>query len=110
MARRASNSAPSTLAFPRGCWSRLVWFTLLPLNALLFITVPDCKRDRWRKWFPLTFLMSTLYISVVSYLLVWTITIIGFTLNISDTVMGLTFLSIGVTLPDVIASLLVVRR
>lgn len=34
----------------------------------------------------------------------------GFTLGVSDTVMGLTFLSIGVTLPDVIASLLVVRR
>ncbi|KAL3197613.1 hypothetical protein MRX96_053884, partial [Rhipicephalus microplus] len=33
-----------------------------------------------------------------------------FTLGVPDNVMGLTFLSIGVTLPDVVASLLVVRR
>lgn len=110
MARRASAPASSALAPPRGLWSRLGWLVLLPLNAVLFITVPDCKLNRWRSWFPLTFLVSTAYISFLSYLLVWTITIIGFTLGVSDTVMGLTFLSIGVTLPDVIASLLVVRR
>lgn len=109
MARRAGSPASSALAPPRGCFSRLLWFVLLPLNALLFITVPDCKRTRWRNWFPLTFLMSTVHISVFSYLLVWTITIIGFTLGVPDNVMGLTFLSIGVTLPDVVASLLVVR-
>lgn len=105
MARRAASSA---LAPPRGGFSRLLWLVLLPLNTLLFITVPDCKRHR--SWFPLTFLMSTVHISLFSYLLVWTITIIGFTLGVSDNVMGLTFLSIGVTLPDVVASLLVVRR
>ncbi|XP_065296691.1 probable sodium/potassium/calcium exchanger CG1090 isoform X2 [Dermacentor albipictus] len=110
MARRANAPASLALAPPRGCFPRLLWLVLLPLNTLLFFTVPDCKRDRWRNWFPLTFLMSTVYISVFSYLLVWIITIIGFTLDISDTVMGLTFLSIGVTLPDVVASLLVVRR
>ncbi|XP_075533174.1 putative sodium/potassium/calcium exchanger CG1090 isoform X2 [Dermacentor variabilis] len=110
MARRANVPASSALAPPRGCFPRLLWLVLLPLNTLLFFTVPDCKRNRWRNWFPLTFLMSTVYISVFSYLLVWIITIIGFTLDISDTVMGLTFLSIGVTLPDVVASLLVVRR
>lgn len=110
MARRASAPASAALAPPRGFRSRLGWLVLMPLNVLLFVSVPDCKLNRWRSWFPLTFIMSTAYISLLSYLLVWTITIIGFTLGISDTVMGLTFLSVGVTLPDVIASLLVVRR
>ncbi|CAN8023957.1 unnamed protein product, partial [Ixodes persulcatus] len=106
-------SSPSSLRPPQGALSRLLWLLLLPLTVLLHFTVPDCKQDRWRKWFAVTFVVSTLHISVLSYLLVWTITIIGecrFTLRIADTVMGLTFLSIGVTLPDVIASLLVVRR
>lgn len=112
MARRASApaSSVSSLRPPQGALSRLLWLLLLPLTVLLHFTVPDCKQERWRKWFAVTFVMSTLHISVFSYLLVWTITIIGFTLRISDTVMGLTFLSVGVTLPDVIASLLVVRR
>nr|XP_037282491.1 probable sodium/potassium/calcium exchanger CG1090 isoform X1 [Rhipicephalus microplus] len=105
MARRAASSA---LVPPRGGFSWILWLVLLPINTLLFITVPDCKRHR--NWFPLTFLMSTAHISIFSYLLVWTITIIGFTLGVPDNVMGLTFLSIGVTLPDVVASLLVVRR
>ncbi|KAG0413653.1 hypothetical protein HPB47_009209 [Ixodes persulcatus] len=112
VARRAGVpiSSPSSLRPPQGALSRLLWLLLLPLTVLLHFTVPDCKQDRWRKWFAVTFVVSTLHISVLSYLLVWTITIIGFTLRIADTVMGLTFLSIGVTLPDVIASLLVVRR
>ncbi|KFM67147.1 putative sodium/potassium/calcium exchanger, partial [Stegodyphus mimosarum] len=37
------------------------------------------------------------------------ITIIGYTLHIRDTIMGLTFLAAGASIPDAISSLLVVR-
>ncbi|CAN7990667.1 unnamed protein product [Ixodes hexagonus] len=77
---RSSNGPASSVCSlkpPQGALNRLAWLLLLPLTVLLHFTVPDCKQDRWRKWFGVTFVMSTLHISVFSYLLVWTITIIG---------------------------------
>ncbi|OQR79459.1 sodium/potassium/calcium exchanger-like [Tropilaelaps mercedesae] len=100
----------SPLRPPRNQVLRIFWLLYLPFTLLFFLTIPNCQRKNCRKWFVATFIMSTLYITLASYLLVWMITIIGFTLHISDTVMGLTFLSIGVTLPDIVSSLLVVRK
>lgn len=95
---------------PESCSRFALWIISLPLTALCYITIPDCRKTRWKKWYIVTFLMSCLWIAVLSYILVWMITIIGFTLSIPDTVMGLTFLAAGVSVPDAIASLLVVRN
>ncbi|XP_018497738.1 sodium/potassium/calcium exchanger 5 [Galendromus occidentalis] len=100
----------ATLRPPRNHFLKVLWLLYLPFTLVFYFTIPDCQRKDRRKYFVLTFIISTLYISVASYLLVWMITIIGFTLSVSDTVMGLTFLAIGVTLPDIVSSLLVVRK
>ncbi|GFO16432.1 sodium/potassium/calcium exchanger [Plakobranchus ocellatus] len=94
---------------PRGRCAYFIWFMSLPLNALMFITIPDCRRDSMRKWFLVTFLMSLVWLSLFSFLMVWMITIIGFTVNIPDSVMSLTFVAFGVSLPDVVASVLVIK-
>uniref|UniRef100_A0A646QFR9 Sodium/potassium/calcium exchanger n=1 Tax=Hemiscolopendra marginata TaxID=943146 RepID=A0A646QFR9_9MYRI len=100
----------SAFEMPHGARRQFMWFLSLPLNFICYITVPDCRKPRWRKWFIITFIMSLVWISIFSYVLVWMITIIGFTLAIPDTVMGLTFLAAGVSVPDAISSLLVVRE
>ncbi|XP_023932130.1 probable sodium/potassium/calcium exchanger CG1090 [Lingula anatina] len=100
---------PHPFKIPEGHCGRFLWVCSLPLNVFLFITVPDCRRENWKKWFMVTFIMSMVWISAYSYLLVWMITIIGYTLNIPDTMMSITFLAAGVSVPDAIASLLVVR-
>ena len=41
--------------------------------------------------------------------MVWMITVIGFTLNIPDTVMGLTFVAAGVSLPDALGGIAVAK-
>ena len=43
-----------------------------------------------------SFLISVVWICLYSYVMVWMITVIGFTLGIPDTVMGLTFIAAGV--------------
>ncbi|XP_012939885.1 probable sodium/potassium/calcium exchanger CG1090 [Aplysia californica] len=87
----------------------MLWAASLPLCVLMYVTVPDCRRERLRKWFLLTFVMSLVWLSVFSFLMVWMITIIGYTLSIPDSVMSLTFVAFGVSLPDVVASVLVIR-
>lgn len=88
----------------------LLWVISFPLLLACYFTIPDCRKPRWQKWYFLTFLNSCIWIGFLSYILVWMITIIGFTFQIPDTVMGLTLLAAGVSVPDAISSLLVVRN
>uniref|UniRef100_A0A8C9SMP0 Solute carrier family 24 member 3 n=1 Tax=Scleropages formosus TaxID=113540 RepID=A0A8C9SMP0_SCLFO len=93
----------------RSC-DKLQWLLSWPLCLLLFLTVPNCTSPRWQRCFVLTFLTSTLWIAAFSYVMVWMVTIIGFTLGIPDVIMGITFLAAGTSVPDCMASLTVVRQ
>lgn len=42
--------------------------------------------------------------------MVWMVTVIGYTFGISDSVMGITFLAAGNSVPDALSSVLVVRQ
>ncbi|KAG7270033.1 hypothetical protein CRUP_036860, partial [Coryphaenoides rupestris] len=100
----------SVFAVPESDVKRIFWVLSLPLIVLLFLTVPDCRRGFWKQWFMVTFLMSAVWISAFTYLLVWMVTIVGETLGIPDTVMGLTLLAAGTSIPDTIASVMVARE
>uniref|UniRef100_A0A3B4CTI3 Sodium/calcium exchanger membrane region domain-containing protein n=1 Tax=Pygocentrus nattereri TaxID=42514 RepID=A0A3B4CTI3_PYGNA len=86
------------------------WMFSWPLSCLLYCTVPNCVLPRWERWFMVTFVVSTLWIAVFSYLMVWMVTIISFTLDIPDVIMGITFLAAGTSVPDCMASLIVARQ
>uniref|UniRef100_A0A3B4B7B7 Sodium/calcium exchanger membrane region domain-containing protein n=1 Tax=Periophthalmus magnuspinnatus TaxID=409849 RepID=A0A3B4B7B7_9GOBI len=93
-----------------GCGARVKWVTTWPLGVLLYCTVPNCLQPRWHRWFMVTFVASTLWIAVFSYLMVWMVTIISSTLDIPDYIMGITFLAAGTSVPDCMASLIVARQ
>ena len=56
---------------------RIVWAVCLPLRASAYYTMPNCRLEKWRTWFLVSFFMSMLWISIFSYVMVWMITIIG---------------------------------
>ncbi|XP_078659023.1 sodium/potassium/calcium exchanger 5-like [Branchiostoma floridae x Branchiostoma belcheri] len=93
----------SVLAVPESTASRLLWAVSLPLTVPMYLTVPDCRRKRWKNWFLLTFFMSMVWSTVFSYLLIWMVTVIGFTMGASDTLMGITLLGAGTSVPDLVA-------
>jgi hypothetical protein len=72
--------------------------------------MPDCRAEQYRNWYPFTFFMSMMWISFYSYFMVWMITVIGTTLGIPDTVMGLTFVAAGVSVPDALSSIAVIKE
>lgn len=86
------------------------WYIVFPIHYLSQATMPDCKTDKYRNWYPATFAISMIWISFYSYIMVWMITIIGHTFGIPDTVMGLTFVAAGVSVPDALSSLAVVKE
>lgn len=59
------------LLFTGGCCARVKWVITWPLGLLLYCTVPNCVQPRWHRWFMVTFVASTLWIAVFSYLMVW---------------------------------------
>ncbi|KAL0994098.1 hypothetical protein UPYG_G00117730 [Umbra pygmaea] len=98
------------LHWPGGCCARVKWLISWPLGLLLYCTVPNCVFPRWSRWFMVTFLASTLWIAIFSYLMVWMVTVISYTLDIPDYIMGITFLAAGTSVPDCMASLIVARQ
>ncbi|XP_006632777.1 sodium/potassium/calcium exchanger 4 isoform X2 [Lepisosteus oculatus] len=100
----------SPFSVPNGCMDTTKWLISWPVLLLLYFTVPNCSKPRWEKFFMLSFSLSTLWIAIFSYIMVWMVTIIGYTLGIPDVIMGITFLAAGTSVPDCIASLIVARQ
>ncbi|XP_066271890.1 sodium/potassium/calcium exchanger 5-like [Branchiostoma lanceolatum] len=84
-------------------WDRRAWWCIcLPIYLPLYLTIPDCRRERWHDWFALALLMCMLYIIGYCYVIIWMSTITGNTLGMSDDLMGLTTLGVGTSLPDIV--------
>lgn len=86
------------------------WAVVYPIHYMCRLTIPDCRTDKYRNWYAFTFIVSMVWISFYSYFMVWMITIIGSTLGIPDTVMGLTFVAAGVSVPDALSSIAVIKE
>ncbi|KAF4083634.1 hypothetical protein AMELA_G00118950 [Ameiurus melas] len=104
------NELSSPFTIPGGAMNRVKFIISWPILLLLYFTVPNCGKPRWENFFMLSFFLSTLWIAVFSYFMVWMVTVIGYTLGIPDVIMGITFLAAGTSVPDCIASLIVARQ
>uniref|UniRef100_A0A8C1G501 Solute carrier family 24 member 3 n=1 Tax=Cyprinus carpio TaxID=7962 RepID=A0A8C1G501_CYPCA len=93
-----------------GGFNKLKWLLAWPLSLLLFLTVPNCATPRWERWYMVSFVISTLWIAFFSYIMVWMVTVIGYTMGVPDVIMGITFLAAGTSVPDCLASLIVARQ
>lgn len=105
------DEAPKELLdIPESDLGKVAWFFSLPVYTVFFITIPDIRRRQCRSYNTLTFVMSIVWIGFLTYILIWMVTIIGFTFSIPDSVMGLTFIAFGSSVPDALASILVARQ
>ncbi|XP_078090380.1 sodium/potassium/calcium exchanger 4 isoform X2 [Mustelus asterias] len=100
----------SPFSLPGGYLNKMKWLSSWPVLFVLFFTIPNCAKPRWENFFMLTFFMSTVWIAVFSYFMVWMVTVTGYTLGIPDIIMGITFLAAGTSVPDCMASLIVARQ
>lgn len=84
------------------------WVFTWPISFLLYMTTPDCRK--YPRLFVFTFIMCIIWIGSTSYMVAWLITVIGDTLNIPDSVMGLTFLAAGTSVPEAVSSVIVTNQ
>ena len=87
-------------------WSVYTW----PITFLLSITIPDCRKNHFRPYYPFTFFMCIIWIGASSYLNAWMMSVIGDTIGVPDSVMGLTVLAAGGCLPEAFSSIIMARK
>ncbi|XP_028407139.1 sodium/potassium/calcium exchanger 3-like isoform X2 [Dendronephthya gigantea] len=95
---------------PSGKCQKLCWCLALPLNICFYFTIPDVRKPKCKKWYPLSFFVCIIWIAVTSYILVWMVTLVGYTFGVPDTIMGLTLVAFGSSVPDCISSLVVAKK
>uniref|UniRef100_A0A3B3UP30 Sodium/potassium/calcium exchanger 1 n=1 Tax=Poecilia latipinna TaxID=48699 RepID=A0A3B3UP30_9TELE len=101
---------PLSLQWPDTPRKQITYLFLLPIVFPLWLTVPDVRNQKSRKFFVLTFLGSIMWIAIFSYLMVWWAHQVGETIGISEEIMGLTILAAGTSIPDLITSVIVARK
>ncbi|XP_030587247.1 sodium/potassium/calcium exchanger 1 isoform X2 [Archocentrus centrarchus] len=101
---------PLSLEWPDTRRKQATYLFLLPIVFPLWLTIPDVRNPKSRKFFVVTFLGSILWIAIFSYLMVWWAHQVGETIGISEEIMGLTILAAGTSIPDLITSVIVARK
>lgn len=97
-------------SWPSSTCEKIWWVVTWPISLVLLITIPDCRRSKLRSWYPVTFIMCVIWIATSSYIVGWVITIIGDTFKIPDSIMGLTFLAAGMSVPEAVSSVIVANQ
>lgn len=111
-APKEGNEEPSktedTSDFITSKWAKCILTVVeFPLTVLTFFTIPDCRK--YKNLFPVTFMMSLCWLAMLSYVMVWMVCVIGVTFGIPDSVMGITLLAAGASVPDTYSSVQVGR-
>lgn len=101
---------PLSLEWPDTKRKQITYLFLLPIVVPLWLTVPDVRSPKSRRYFVFTFLGSIMWIAIFSYLMVWWAHQVGETIGISEEIMGLTILAAGTSIPDLITSVIVARK
>jgi len=100
---------PVTSGLKGGIINKILCVLSMPLTICMFLTIPDPNNKKMKKFFPLAFLGSLVWIIVFSYLMVWWATEVCIFTGMSDATMGITFLAAGTSVPDLITSVLVAK-
>jgi Ca2+/Na+ antiporter len=99
-----------SLEWPSGIRAQLLFLFLLPLVGALIATVPDVRKPEKKKYFPISFFLSIIWIGIYSFFMVEWAALIGDSLGIPPAVMGVTFLAAGTSIPDLMTSVIVARQ
>ncbi|XP_030379209.1 sodium/potassium/calcium exchanger 3 isoform X2 [Scaptodrosophila lebanonensis] len=81
------------------------WIIKYPCALILALTIPSV-----RTFYFLTMLMAIIWIGATCYLLTWFLTVIGYNIGIPDTLMGLTVLAAGTSVPEAISSYILTKK
>lgn len=86
-----------------------LWYIVYPVHYLCRLTIPNVRTENYRSWYPISFIVSLLWIGFYSYFNVWMVLLIGETMRINSTILGLTLVAAALAIPDVVNSLIILK-
>ncbi|KAK3926778.1 Sodium/potassium/calcium exchanger 5 [Frankliniella fusca] len=92
--------------FSERFWLVVTW----PVSFALAHTIIDSKKPKMRPFFFLTFILCVVWIALAAYVVSWMLAVIGNTLGISDSVMGITLLAAGGSTPEAVSAIIMSRK
>jgi len=95
---------------PEDAAGKVKWLFLLPYTFGMWATIPNCGKEGKDHLFGVTFAMSIAWIGFISYFMVWMATLLGETIGIRESIMGITLIAAGTSIPDLISSVIVARQ
>lgn len=95
---------PPKDSLPRTIFWYYTWLIRLILNC----TMVNVKK--YPKWYPYTFVMSIVWIGIISYLVFFMMIIVAYTFSIPESVMGVTVFAIGGCAPELITGFIMAKR
>lgn len=100
----------SIFAYPHSAsrFMKFWWIFVFPIKLVLRMIIPHPMR--YRRLYPVSFIMCILTIGANAYLIVWMLTAFGVAIHVPTIVMGLTFLAAGSTMPEAVSSLISLRN
>eukprot|EP00754_Rhynchopus_humris_P045081 Rhum_TRINITY_DN4595_c0_g2::Rhum_TRINITY_DN4595_c0_g2_i1::g.14979::m.14979/K13750/SLC24A2, NCKX2; solute carrier family 24 (sodium/potassium/calcium exchanger), member 2 len=97
--------------WPTGSWKdRCTYVVLFPITFVLWLTVPRCCVEEKRRFYVWGFLGSIFWIAFLAYFMVWWAEVVSRAFEMPSTVMGLTILAAGTSVPDLITSVIVAKK
>ncbi|XKL60419.1 hypothetical protein PGB90_007476 [Kerria lacca] len=91
----------------RSLLAKIEWVLMWPIITLMRMTIPTFWYTRLHYLFILTFAMCVAWIGVLSYCISWMITILGNRISLPESVMGLTLIAAGMSIPETISGVIV---
>lgn len=98
------------IPIPSSLLGWIIFPLALPWHVLFRLSIVDCSVNRLQKWYAVTFALSIVWISAISYLMVTATRLAGCLVGIPASALGLTFLAAGTSVPDALASVSVARE
>jgi len=89
---------------------KLMFYLTFPYLFAFSYTIPNVKKKRWRKWFPLTFLLVCVWLAGLVYLMVYCADRFAVVVGIPGDVFGIAFTGICASLPCLFGSLVCAKQ
>ncbi|XP_015793150.1 sodium/potassium/calcium exchanger 4 [Tetranychus urticae] len=80
-------------------------YFLAPINFVFSITIPNHNR-----WTTLSFIISSVYIGLLTYVAVWAVNLLGFTLGIPDAIAGVTIMAAASSVPELVSNVIIIKK
>jgi K+-dependent Na+/Ca+ exchanger-like protein len=98
------------MEIPDSAVGKFFWVLGLPLSFAMWLTIPDCRREMFKKWWLATFGMCIVWIGLLATVMVWMVEQFGFLYEVRPSIMGVTLLAAGTSIPDCLSSVAVAKR